>query len=165
MPVDAVKVAALINWLIAGAPPNRRFSDLVTEIGERLSATRLTVHQCGLYQAALRRRGDLVDTRHHLVRRIGGGAHDADLVAITGRFETGTATPSKARAFDPIPERDAASRPWRGSLVAAEPEHPLEAERADAVLLAGHEPHRHEPDTERLRVPSKRVPAVSEVRP
>jgi hypothetical protein len=85
------------------------------------------------------------------MRRIGGGAHDADLVAITGRFETGTATPIEGQgAFYPIPERGAASRPRRGSLVAAEPEHPLEAERADAVLLAGHEPHRHEPDSERL---------------
>jgi hypothetical protein len=103
MPVDADKVAALINWLIAGAPPNRRFSDLVTEIGERLSATGLTVHQFGLYQAALRWRGDLLDTRHHLVRRIGGGAHDADLVAITGRFETGTAAPIEGQGLRSAP--------------------------------------------------------------
>ena len=41
-----------------------------------------------------------------------------------------------------------ASRP--GRLAAAEPEHPLQAERADAGLPAGHEPHRLDPGSERL---------------
>ena len=41
-------------------------------------------------------------------------------------------------------------QPGPGRLVAAEPEHPLQPERADAVLLAGNEPHGHEPGSERL---------------
>ena len=54
------------------------------------------------------------------------------------------------QTFHRISEGDRARRPWRGSLVAAEPEYPLQAERADAVLLAGHEPHHQEPGPERL---------------
>ncbi len=53
MSVDADKIAALVSWLIAGAPPKRLFPDLVAEIGERLSATGLTVHQFGLYQVLI----------------------------------------------------------------------------------------------------------------
>jgi len=49
MSVDASKVSALTNWLVAGAPPKRSFPDLITEIGERLSATGLPVHQFGVY--------------------------------------------------------------------------------------------------------------------
>ena len=40
--------------------------------------------------------------------------------------------------------------PGPGRLVAAQPEHPLQAQGADAVLLAGDEPHRQEPHPQRL---------------
>ena len=38
-------------------------------------------------------------------------------------------------------------------LVAAEPEHPLQTQGADAVLLTGDEPHRQEPHAQRLARP------------
>ncbi len=40
--------------------------------------------------------------------------------------------------------------PSPGRLVAAQPEHPLQAQGTDAVLLAGDEPHRQEPHPQRL---------------
>ncbi len=47
---DSSKITALINWLVAGAPPKQSFSGLVAEIGKRLVATGLQVDQFGLYQ-------------------------------------------------------------------------------------------------------------------
>src|SRR5208337_2045698 len=41
-------------------------------------------------------------------------------------------------------------QPSPGRLIAAEPKRPLQSERADAVLLARHEPHGHEPGPQRL---------------
>jgi hypothetical protein len=41
-------------------------------------------------------------------------------------------------------------QPSPRGLVAAEPQLPLQAERADSVLLAGNEPHRQEPYPQRL---------------
>ena len=41
-------------------------------------------------------------------------------------------------------------QPRPGGLVAAKPEHPLDVRGADAVLLAGNEPHGHEPGPQRL---------------
>jgi adenylate cyclase len=48
--IDSDKMSALINWLIAGAPPKRSFNDLVGEIGQRLGGTGVPVHQLGIYQ-------------------------------------------------------------------------------------------------------------------
>ncbi len=48
--IDQDKMTALINWLVAGAPPKRSFSDLVAEIGQRLISTGISVHQFGVYQ-------------------------------------------------------------------------------------------------------------------
>ena len=46
-------------------------------------------------------------------------------------------------------------QPGPGRLVAAQTEHPLEAQRTDAVLLAGDEPHGEKPQPQRLaRVPA-----------
>ena len=53
MPVDSRRISALINWLVAGAPPKRSFPDLVTEIGDRLFATDLHLHQFGMYQVLI----------------------------------------------------------------------------------------------------------------
>ena len=57
-----------------------------------------------------------------------------------------------AEAIPPRPHHRPAQlvQPRPGGLVAAEPEHPLQTESADAVLLAGNEPHGHEPGPERL---------------
>ena len=41
-------------------------------------------------------------------------------------------------------------QPGPGRLVAAQTEHPLQAQRADAVLLAGDEPHGEKPHPQRL---------------
>jgi hypothetical protein len=51
--IESDKMTALINWLVAGAPPKRSFDDLVTEIGQRLTGTGLPVHQLGLYQVLI----------------------------------------------------------------------------------------------------------------
>lgn len=53
MSVDSSRISALINWLVAGAPPKLSFPELVAEIGERLSATGLHVYQFGLYQVLI----------------------------------------------------------------------------------------------------------------
>src|SRR5450759_1910541 len=41
-------------------------------------------------------------------------------------------------------------QPGPGRLIAAQAEHPLQAQRADAVLLAGNEPHGEKPHPQRL---------------
>ena len=51
--INSDKMTALINWLVAGAPPKRSFNDLVKEIGQRLTGTGLPVHQLGLYQVLI----------------------------------------------------------------------------------------------------------------
>lgn len=48
--IDPNKISALVNWLVAGAPPKQSFADLVGEIGKRAVATGLPVNQFGLYQ-------------------------------------------------------------------------------------------------------------------
>jgi adenylate cyclase len=51
--VDSDKVVALTNWLTAGAPPSREFSDLVAEIGQRIVSAGISVDQFGIYVAML----------------------------------------------------------------------------------------------------------------
>ncbi len=50
---DHDKISALINWLVAGAPPKRSFNDLVAEIGRRLAGSGIPVHQLGLHQVLI----------------------------------------------------------------------------------------------------------------
>jgi adenylate cyclase len=51
--IDSEKMTALINWLVAGAPPKRNYTELVGEIGQRLAGTGIPVHQLGLYRVLL----------------------------------------------------------------------------------------------------------------
>ena len=51
--IDSGKIAALANWLIAGAPPKQSFSDLVGEIGRRLVAAGLQADHFALYSVMI----------------------------------------------------------------------------------------------------------------
>ncbi len=47
--IDASRVTAIINWLMAGAPPRQNFPDLVDQVGKRLRAAGLGVDMVGVY--------------------------------------------------------------------------------------------------------------------
>ena len=51
--INSAKISALSNWLAAGAPPKRDFSDLIAEIGKRLNAAGLPIAQFGVYVTML----------------------------------------------------------------------------------------------------------------
>jgi adenylate cyclase len=51
--IEENKVSALSNWLSAGAPPKRDFSDLIAEIGKRLVAAGIPIDQFGVYVTML----------------------------------------------------------------------------------------------------------------
>ncbi len=51
--IDFSRLTALTNWLVAGAPPKQSFSDLVAEIGERLTATGIQAYQFGVYSVLI----------------------------------------------------------------------------------------------------------------
>jgi adenylate cyclase len=48
--IDASRVTALINWLMAGAPPRQSITDLAAQVAKRLRAAGLPVDLLGLYQ-------------------------------------------------------------------------------------------------------------------
>jgi adenylate cyclase len=47
--IDTLKLQALDKWLVAGAPPQTRFTDTTAELGRRMNATGLPVQMLGLY--------------------------------------------------------------------------------------------------------------------
>jgi adenylate cyclase len=53
MAVDSSKLSALINWLVAGAPPKLTFADLVAEIGERVAGAGFSADVAGFYQVLI----------------------------------------------------------------------------------------------------------------
>ena len=48
--IDASRVTALINWLMAGAPPRQSITDLAAQVAKRLRAAGLPLDHFGLYQ-------------------------------------------------------------------------------------------------------------------
>ena len=48
--IDPSRVTALINWLMAGAPPRQGIADLTAQLAKRLRAAGLPVDLLGLYQ-------------------------------------------------------------------------------------------------------------------
>src|ERR1700674_1864377 len=74
---------------------------------------------------------------------------------------------SPGEAFPPRPANRPAQlvEPSPGRFIASQSEHPLQAQGADAVLLACHKPHRKEPHPQRLTCALEHRVAVSDVRP
>lgn len=50
---DAFKLDTLINWLIAGAPPDAAFAETVAELGRRMVAAGLAVDTLGVYMLTI----------------------------------------------------------------------------------------------------------------
>ena len=48
--IDASRITALINWLMAGAPPRQGITDLAAQVAKRLRAAGLPLDLLGLYQ-------------------------------------------------------------------------------------------------------------------